>query len=361
MTRAGPAPVNLCYGGIVLPAEAANMPRYRPGRTGFYEVWFVELQDDRQETALWLRFGLRAPADPQGPELAELWAMVYDRNDPRKSFGLKRSIPLAQAKLGDARFELAVGEASIDHKGCRGRIDDAGRSIEWDLRWEQEGELILHFPYAGMYSSPFPRTKFLSPHFDLRASGHFSADGRVRSVTRAAGQQSHLWGTQQARRWRWCHASTFQEDPNAAFEALTVDMPFLPSATVFALKIGGETYLFHGPLDLLNGNESRLDGDQGASGSCPVARWVVGGGDAELRFRGEISAPLESYLGVLYVDPDGSKRYAAHSKLAEVRLELLFPDGNGGWRVGQTLSSGPTAALEFVGSAPDPRVPITVT
>ena len=116
----------------------------------------------------------------------------------------------------------------------------------------------------------------------------------------------------------------------------------------------------HLPLDLLSGNESRTDAPPGSNGISPVGRWTVGGGDDNIRFRGEITAPLESYLGIQLIDPDGSKRYCAHSKLAEARLEVLFPDASGGWRVGQTLTTGPSAALEFVGSAPDPRVPITV-
>jgi len=336
------------------------MPRFRGGQSGFFEVWFVEVQDDLQETGLWLRYTLRSPERGHGPKVAEIWAMHFDRGDPRKSFGLKRTVPFAANQLEQNRFELKIGDTSIDHLGCRGRIEDQGRSIGWDFKWT-DGELLMHFPYTGMYASPFPATKVLAPHFDMRATGTYSADGRERKMSGAPGQQSHIWGTEQARRWRACHANTFQEDPGAAFEALTVDVPLLPTATMFALKLGGETFLFHGPLDLLNGNESRTDAPAGNNALYPVSRWTVGGGDENLRFRGEISAPIETYLGLEYVDPDGSKRFCSHSKLAEVRLEVLFPDGNGGWRVGQTLTTGPSAALEFAGSAPDPRVPITVT
>lgn len=345
------------------PAEAANLPRYPAGGAGFYEVWFVEVQDILRETGLWLRYTLRAPRPGGGEPVAEVWAMFYDRAHPQENFGLKRTAPLSAAHLARDRFHFALGEASIDHYGCRGTLEDGGRRLAWDLSWSED-ELLHHLPYRGMYGGGFPRTKVLSPHFDLRASGYYRVGHRELRLSDCPGEQSHLWGTQHAKRWRWCHANTFLEDPSAAFEALTVQVQAGPIATppltLFALKLGGRTHRFHGPLALVRTNESRTDAKVDADHYYPVSRWTVGGGDAELRFRGEISAPTETFLGAEYVDPDGSRRYCAHSKLATARLEVMFPDAKGRWRVGQTLVTDASAALEFVGAAADPRVPVTI-
>lgn len=342
------------------PAEAANLPRFDGRQAPFYEVWFVEVQDAAHDTGLWLRYTLSSPAG--GPAVAELWAMYFDRRDPSRSFGQKRTIPLAEAQLSRERFRFQIGGAELFHYGCRGEIGEDSRRIRWDLSWSED-RLLLHYPTDLMYRAALPRTKVTSPHFDLRASGSYEVGGERFELHESPGQQSHLWGTEHAQRWRWCHANTFVEDSTAVFEALTAEVkvgPFsAPPLTMFALCLQGSLHTFNGPLDLLQKNESRTDSKLEPDGHYPVSRWMVGGGDSRLRFRGEIWAELPLYLGVRYHDPDGSTRVCNHSKLASVCLEILEPDGSGGWRVSSRLTTR-AGAVEFVGKEPDPRVPLGV-
>src|SRR5437870_1754672 len=99
------------------------MPRYHGGLSGFYEVWFVEVQDDLHETGLWIRYILRAPQKKSEPCVAELWAMYYDKNDPCNSFGLKCEMLFDSVQLSASWFQFGIGDASIDHPGCRVPIE----------------------------------------------------------------------------------------------------------------------------------------------------------------------------------------------------------------------------------------------
>jgi hypothetical protein len=343
-------------------AERDNQMRFDGKRTGFYEVYFIEVQDRTHRSGLWLRYTLRAPSKTDQPSVAEVWSMFFDRTDPAKNMALKQSIPFRDASVEHAHLFFGIAGCQLTHSGCRGRIERDGRRIEWDLTWEERTRLV-HFPYEAMYRGAFPKTKVLSPHYDLRARGTYSANDARYEIAGEPGQQSHLWGTQHARRWIWAHANTFAEDPNAVFEGLTAQVRIgpiaLPQLTMFALRYHGVDYLFNRPRDLLRNNESRIDAQRIPSTYFPVSRWIVGGGNDQLRFRGELWSELEHYIGARYTDPDGSELVCSHSKVASARLEILTRDG-GAWRVADTLTSDGATALEFVGRDPDPRVAILV-
>jgi hypothetical protein len=344
----------------VSPAERDNLTRFDGKRRGFYEVYFIEVQDAAQSTGLWVRYTLRAPIDGSEP-VAEVWGMYFDRRTPSKKLALKQTVPYSMARVARDRLHFAVAGCELTHSGCHGAIEKDGKRLSWDLQWD-EGPRLVHFPYETMYSAAFPKTKVMSPHFDLRARGSYSAHGETQKLDGVPGQQSHLWGTKHAHRWIWAHANTFKEDSSAVFEGLTAQIKVgplaVPEMTMYALRYKGVDYLFNAPQDLLRKNESRTDTPTRTSAYFPVSRWIVGGGNDQLRFRGELWADLETFVGVRYTDPDGSGLVCSHSKIANARLEILVPDGNG-WRVSETLTSH-GAALEFVGREADPRVPVLV-
>jgi hypothetical protein len=352
----------------VQPGEAENLTRFDGARPGFYEVYFVEVQDPALSTGLWVRYTLRSPlkssGNGAGGPVAELWAMYFDRRDPTKSHALKRTVPFGEAEIGRDRFSFKIGAARLDQTGCKGEIEQGGRRIAWDLEWGED-KCLTHFPSSRMYSGAFPRTKVVSPHFDLRARGTYTGQpGEVFTLEDAPGQQSHLWGTAHALRWMWAHSNTFVEDKSAVFEALTAQVKVgpvaIPQLTMFALHYKGGEYLFNKPIELLRSNESRTDAEASSPRYFPVGKWIVGGGNKDLRFRGELWADTRSYLGVRYTDPDGSHLVCNHSKVANARLEIMLPDGSGGWRVADTLTSTGGTAIEFVGREPDPRIPVLV-
>jgi hypothetical protein len=344
----------------VTPAERENLLRFDGKRPGFYEVYFIEVQDPSCTTGLWLRYTLRSPVRAGGP-LAEVWAMYFDRRDPSHNIALKQTIPFEEANIERARLFFSVAGCQLTHSGCRGQIEKGSKRIAWDLSWGERTSLV-HFPFEAMYTSGFPKTKYVSPHFDLRARGFYQTNAHRFDLVDAPGQQSHIWGTKHAKRWIWAHANTFKEDEDAVFEGLTAEVKLgpisSPQLTLFALRYRGVDYLFNKVRDLLRVNESRLDAQNRPSSYFPVSRWIVGGGNERLRFRGELWSDLSNYIGAKYTDPDGSELACSHSKVASAKLEILVPDGSS-WRVADKLTTE-GAALEFVGREPDPRVPMMV-
>jgi hypothetical protein len=346
----------------VTPAERDNLLRFDGKQPGFYEVYFVEVQDAAHETGLWVRYTLRSPLRTTEPAVAEAWAVYFDRRDPKHNTALKHTIPFSDAHIERAHLLFSVAGCQLTHSGCRGAIEKDGNRIEWDLTWEERSRFV-HFPFERMYSSAFPKTKVLSPHFDLRARGYYARNGERRVLQDAPGQQSHLWGTRHAHRWIWAHSNTFNEDKEAVFEGLSAEVKLgpikTPRLTLFALRYRGVDYVFNQARDLLRKNESRTDAKILPDGYFPVARWIVGGGNDQIRFRGELWSDLSHYIGARYTDPDGSGLVCSHSKVANARLEILLRDGSA-WRVADKLTSEGATALEFVGREPDPRVPILI-
>jgi hypothetical protein len=338
------------------------LSRFVPGRAGFYEVYFVEVQDAEAHTGLWVRYTLRSPTT--GPEGggASLWAMFFDRRDPSKSYGLKRTVPIAAAEIGTDRFRFALDGGEISSSGCRGKIEQDGRKIEWDLSWGEDKN-VMPFPFARMYSTPLPKTKWMLPHFDLRASGRYSAwPEETWTLEKAPGIQSHIWGTALPLRTIWAHCNTFEQDRTAVFEGLVAQLKIgpviTPPMTLFVLHYKGVDYYFNRPLDLVRKNESRLEPPAAAPTHFPVGRWIVGGGNDKIRFRGELWGEQGTFLGVKYDDTDDSTAVCNHTKLGHARIEILLKDGSH-WRVAETLTSK-AVALEFVGREADPRIPVTV-
>ncbi len=351
------------YLACVTPSEAANLTRFDGTRSGFYEVYFVEVQDPEHHSGLWVRYTLCSPTSGVENAVAELWGMYFDRRDPSKNMAIKETIPLSTATIGRDRFSFQLGDnGEINKDGCRGKLEDGDKVLEWDLSWGDD-HILHHLPYEAMYTAPVPKSKVNSPHYDLCAKGHYTACGDRWELDDVPGQQSHIWGTEHARKWIWSHCNTFDEDPTAIFEGLSAHiklgpLPF-PPLTFYSLRYKGRDYIFNSPKQLLRENESRTDAKDNARDWFPVARWIVGGGDEQLRFRGELWADMPAYVGVSYKDPNGSPLVCNHSKVAHAKIEVMQPDGSGGWRVVDVLNSS-GAALEFVGRQGDPRVPVLI-
>ena len=344
------------------PAEEANITRFDGRKEGFYEVYFIEVQDADCASGLWVRYTLHSPKRGDGPPVAELWAMYFDREDPTKRRALKKTVPFKEARVGTDRFSLCFADAELTQTGCRGAIGEGDDRIEWDLTWGQD-KLLIHYPFDAMYSGPFPKAKVTSPHYDMRASGFYTAGDKRWDLDAVPGQQSHIWGTQHALRWIWCHCNTFAEDETAVFEGLSAQVKVgpitAPPLTFYSLHYKGRDYIFNAPKQMARTNESRTDATEHPKASYRVCKWIVGGGDEELRFRGEVWGDIEAYVGVRYTDPSGRKLVCSHNKVAFAKIEIMRRDEGDAWRVVDTLTSK-GVALEFVGSDPDPRVKVLV-
>ncbi len=333
-------------------SEQDNLTRWDGHRRGFYEVYYLKVNDPRTDTALWARYTLLAPRDRQDPPVAELWAVFFDRADPTRNVALKRSYPTARMTIGRDPFSFRVGEAVLRHHRAMGGLAGEGGSIAWDLSWEPARETFYHFPRPALYRLGFPKTKVLAPNLSVRMRGAYTVNGVTYHLENAPGHQAHIWGTGQGLRWTWGNCAAFAEDPTAVFEGLSAQVKVgplpSPALTIYAFCYQGRWYLFNG-LSRWLANQSRSQ----------LGSWDIFAQGRGIRFRGRVMSRIEDLVGVAYTDTDGSSLYCHNTKVGDMVLHIYRQERDS-WRLADTLTSRGGAAVEWVTRRPDPRVPIRI-
>jgi hypothetical protein len=342
----------------VTPSEQDNLTRWDGVRRGFYEVYFLKLNDRASRTALWVRYTLLIPIDPARPAEASLWGIFFDAADPARNLAVKSTVhledPAAAVTLGRHGFRVTLAGAELTHGHANGAIDGAAGPLRWDLHWDPPDEPVRLFPAASWYEGRFPKTKYTSPAFAVRFRGRVESAGRTITLDGAPGQQSHLWGVKHAERWTWAHCNDFDGAPAAAFEGLTARIRLAPgvaSPPLTALRFhwGGETFVFNQPLDMVWRNRSR---DR-------LGHWEFMATAQDVRFAGAVTARIEDVVGVGYTDPDGETLVCHNTKVADAHVQVLRRRG-GAWAPEAHLVASGTVALETVTREGDPRVPVRV-
>ena len=114
---------------------ADNLCRWNRRSANHYEVWFLTLNQRASRRGFWFRYCVEAPA--VGEPRVALWAAVFDRSDPRANLGLKREYPVEQLAIeGREAFRLRISDGEFTASRAVGRVEQGGRSIEWDLRFQ---------------------------------------------------------------------------------------------------------------------------------------------------------------------------------------------------------------------------------
>lgn len=331
--------------------EQANLLRWDGSRSGFYEVYFLKLNDARSRTAVWLRYTLTSPGSGGEAPRAELWGIFFDAADRRRHFALKRTFAIEQLRFDNNRFALELGPAGLSQGACHGELEDQrrGHRLRWELRFDSAAPPLFHLPHPRLYSAPLPKTKLVSPHVDACFDGWVEADGRRLEIAAAPGQQTHMWGTRHGLRWCWGHCSAFAEDPTAVWEGLDAQVAVGPLSSpplkVFFLRHQGRWHRFNRLRQWLT-NRSQWE----------VGRWTFEARSDALRMIGTVDCALEDLIGVTYTDTDGSPLWCNNTKIADIRIELSDPTGA---ELGRLTGRG-TSALEFVDRRIVPEVPIWI-
>ena len=287
--------------------ERDNLPRWRPGKAGFFETYDLRWVEAREKTAGWLRFG-----------------------------------PLQEARIEREIFYFSVGPTALFQSGSHGKIEADGHRMEWDLRLEGPSRSLRHLP-APFYLLPYPPTKLLAPRLSCRVSGTVSIDNRQQNLVSVPAHQAHFWGSAHPPFWAWGHCNSFREDPGAVFEGLSSVLSLagkVQPVTLLHLTFGGKDYSFLAPWHWLR-NKSRYD----------LSHWHFEAEGKGIRLIGKLRADPGKMAGLKYRDPDLSERFCHHTEAADLQIEL-FRDKE---RIG-TLTAGQTAAFEMATGRPDPRV-----
>lgn len=325
-------------------SEKENITRWR-GEKGFYEVYYIKFNHLSSGTAFWLRYTLLAPQ--KGDPVAELWAIFFDAKQPRSNVAFKETHPVSLLEYSSERFYFKINDAELTHNSLKGELKRGNSFIKWDLNFTPNERTFYHYPHAFMYNFKLPKTKVLSPNFDIRINGRVEVNGREFICNDEPGQQTHIWGTKHAERWVWANCNSFKNGQRI-FEGLSAQN-----------KIGGILTPPLTPLYVMfNGREYFMNGlwrSYKNFSSSRIPEWNFSGISAGFRFEGTARAEVDNFVGVEYTDTDGEKLYCYNTKVADLRIVVYK-----GTKNVCELVSGKTTALEFVLRERDKRIPVLI-
>ncbi len=316
-----------------------NQPRWQ-GQRGFYEVYFLKFNRVESEQAWWLRYTLTVSRD--GAVEGAVWAFWFDGCQPAQNKALRGVFAPSTIRWD---LPLQLGKANrLEHHRAKGWLESSQGFLRWELEWEPSPEAVGLFPARWMYERAFPRTKYISPNWNVRLSGVIEHEGERVLLERVPAQQAHLWGTGYAERWVWAHCNAFESSPGVVFEGLEVQIRLgrlrLPPLRMLCLYAEGRWYI---------PRPSWRRDSQSA-----IGLWRFRGASRGFTLEGTAQVAVERMLGARYRTPSGEERWCHNSKLASLQLRLM---GEGSETLWQTPSA---CAAEWVEPSPDPRLGVWV-
>jgi len=323
--------------------RALNEPRFLQQPSGpFSETWYVVASEPTAGIGVWLRYVV--DRDASGQLAPSLWGAFFDRTDPRRTFALKNLLPAAA--ISRTEQSLKFGVAALEEEGCKGEVEGGGHSLRWRLAWESRaiGEKVI----PG-FLAPVARLRgsgFVLPHPAIELTGALEVDGKLLDLRAAPGSQAHLWGKKRWPAWAWGRCSAFADEPEAALELLSVQLPQGPFVPLFSLRYRGVLHRFaEAPWIALSRS------------AVASPSWHFSAEDSTLAIDGVLHASSEQFVEVQYQDRPGELHHCANTEVAEVELRVrsrVFPGAP--WRPEATLRSLGGACLEFCGPSADARV-----
>lgn len=322
-----------------------NAMRYDSGRrTGHVESWFLRANDPVRPRALWLKATILAT--PNGGDVAECWAVVFD-GDTQRTFAHRETVPLNHAAFvpeTKQRLGVRIGPAAFvfgAEGSARGELVRGDARAAWDLRWTKEdgayAEPLSIYPYRAMVDGPFPKSKLLTPHPALRFEGRLDVFGESLDVAGWRGMQGHNWGREHAFEYAWGQV-LFDDAMVEGFTGrIKVAGRTTPRMSALVVRRGNDEYRFDRVFDFWR--QEALIEDR---------RWRLhlrgAAGEATL----ELDATDRPMACLGYRNPDGRLSYCLNSKLARAHLEVKPARGDA-----FSLQSEHGGALEFLRAAPD--------
>lgn len=320
--------------------------RWDGNKCGFYENYFIKLVDASQGIALWVRYTLVNPKKGCGDGEAAVWAIFFDARDPGRNAAVKRVFPLGLLERGHEGAVFGLGGARLTHNGAQGEIGGENDLISWDLLFDDDSLSLRRFP-RWMYHFPFPKTKMLSPGWNIGISGTFRVGKQEYRVQNAPGHYSHYWGTQYAEHWSWAHGNAF--DDGFAFEGLAATVPIAGrmcgSFKLFTFLLDGRLYLTPFVLGQFN-IRSRSD----------TFGWRFEAICKGFKFIGDITARPGEMVALDYHAPDGSHRFCHNSLVSDAVIQVLKKDRFGRWEKWRSFQTNHAVAFETASRVFDAHV-----
>jgi hypothetical protein len=307
----------MCDVDPLLTRAGAN--RVQLGRNiarGHYESFFHRANHPTEPRAFWIRYTVCCPAGHPEAAVGELWAVYFD-GCSGQVIAAKDSAPLADCEFADFETGLRIGGATLDGNGLWGRAEGPDGTIAWDLA-AKGGDRPLLLLARSLYDGVFPEAKSLVPTPHLRHHGELRVRDEIVPVDGWMGSQNHNWGRRHTDHYAWGQVVGFDDAPQAFLEMATarvrVGPLWTPFMTLLVLRLGDEQIEFNGLGRALL-----------ARGHFGYFHWEFETGAGQVRVRGSMRAPRESFVALRYDNPPGGTKTCLNSKLAECDLEVERP------------------------------------
>ncbi len=326
------------------PCDRWNTVRYRGGRGGHYESWFLRANHPTAARAFWIRYTIFSPKGRPQDAVGELWAIAFDR-EANRIVAAKSVLPLTECEFSDERTAVTIGDARLTATALTGAAQQDTTTIAWDLRCRGTGSPLLLFP-ENLYDARLPKAKVVVPQPGAMFDGSIDVDGERWQLDGWVGSQNHNWGSKHTDFYAWGQVAGFDNAPDTFLECATA-----------RLKLGP---LWTPPLTLavlrLPDAEIRLNtiGQAiRARGDIDGFAWTIRSQRGDVELEATISAPRDAFVGLTYANPPGGSKTCLNSKIARCELTLR--------RAGHEpleLSTRHRAAFEILTDDPDPAVPV---
>jgi Tocopherol cyclase len=339
--------VSLKPASDVVANYADNLCRWDQRSAGHYEVWFLTLNQRDARRGFWFRYCIDAPA--AGPPRAALWAAAFDRADAAANLGLKRECAIDQLAIeGHKAFHIRIGDGQFTGSRAAGRVEQGGRSIEWDLRF-QPNEQTYHHVTPMLINFMRPTSFVCSPNLDTRFTGAIRLDGRELRLEDEPGCQSHLWGRKHVDEWVWVHANAFEGHDGTVFEGLAARPRrigrTLPPVQSLYLRHRGQEHRF-----------TRLRLSEQWKRNLGMGYWSFTASNTRLHIEGVAQCRLRDMIQAEYRDPDGEALYCINSEVANLKIRLFQRVRGIRYRHVETINARATAHLEHAARLADTDV-----
>lgn len=326
-----------------------NRMRWDRRRPGFMEVWYATAIHRASGCGVWFRYTVTAP--DEGPAFCELWGFVFDP-DRKRNFAAKERFPIGRLGAPNGRDDGAlvrIGDAWLSETHLEGELREDDRTLAWSLDLDPADRCFQHLPPQIRKRGEKRVSTVCSPNLSVPFRGTVTLDGETLTFEDEPGCQSHRWGKRHSFTWAWAHCSDF-EGSDSVLEGVAAKAPIgplRPTTTFLYLNYNGADLEF---------NELRWA--LLAKSRYTLPTWVFTARTDEWKIVGAARAPIEDFVQITYMDPDGSPRYCANSEIGDLAIEVYRRTSNR-WVHDGSLTARGTAHLEFGAQQPFAELPVS--
>lgn len=330
-----------------MPEHNYDFYQWSADKQGLYESNYIKANSPDGKRALWLKHNILAPTQPNKPSLVELWCVYFSRGEAPRV--VKQDIPAQSVRLATESLKMEGQDILLTPTRTATTIRDGKHTVSWDISIRPDDAVstqpLIHFPYARMYTLPFPKKKLVTPQPKTRWDGVFRWDGEEIPIADWIGFRNHNWGTEHAWRYAYGNCNDFPEMSGLVVDAFSAKIrlgpfksPFLSAGIV---RQGREDLAFNAIRSIV-----------GAKAHVEFPRWELRIERDEMTMEWLQEGRPAEFAGLPYLHPNGAKSYCYNTKWAKTTLRLRR--GKTGWQEYRSEQG----ELEFLYNKPIHGIPL---